>query len=180
MACKIAIRDLVIQEANDQGIPPAIALAVAVKETGLTQWRRDGSVVTGQNPNGTVDVGVMQINSNTAPLLGIDPYDLYDNIRGGVTYLRQMYDKYGDWQIAVQHYNGRGPAAQAYAAKVMAIASTFNAALDVASQCADSFAGATQIAGISLPSLPGFSSNGKLALAGAAIGGAGLVLLALV
>jgi len=176
VTCKIAIRDIVIQEANDQGVPPAIALAVATKETRLQHWRPDGSVITAGNDNGTTDVGVMQLNSNTSPLLGVDPYDLYDNIHGGVKYLRQLYDKYGDWQMAVERYNGKGPKARAYAATVMSIAGGFNIALTMASQCADR-TGSTGSAPAfaALPSLP----QSKLLLAGAAIGGVGLALLAL-
>ena len=69
----------------------------------------------------------------TAAALGVDPTDVNDNIHGGVKYLRQLYDRYRDWAVAVQHYNGSGPAARAYAVKVMAIASQYGLAFKAAS-----------------------------------------------
>ena len=120
-ACKTDLRDLIVAEANDQGVPPEIALAVATQESGLCHWNPNGSVKRGK----AGEYGVMQLMPATASALGVDPTDVNDNIHGGVKYLRQLYDQYGDWALAVQHYNGSGPDARAYAVRVIAIARGF-------------------------------------------------------
>jgi soluble lytic murein transglycosylase-like protein len=101
MACKIDLSSLILQEAQAQGVDPGIALAVARTESGVCHWRPDGSVVT----SSAGAIGVMQLEPATAAALGVDPYDLTQNIRGGVTYLKQMYDKYGSWNLALAAYN---------------------------------------------------------------------------
>lgn len=121
MACRIDLRDMIVSEANDQSVPPEIALAVATQESGLCHWGPSGSVLRGK----AGEYGVMQLMPATAAALGVDPTDVNDNIHGGVKYLSQLYDHYGDWALAVQHYNGNGPAAQSYATRVMAIARGF-------------------------------------------------------
>ncbi len=128
MACKIDLRDLIVNEANSQGVPPEIALAVATQESRLCHWLPNGSVLRGK----AGEYGVMQLKPATAADLGVDPTDVNDNIHGGVKYLRQLYDRYGDWQLAVQHYNGSGPRARAYAIAVMAIARGYGFALNAA------------------------------------------------
>ena len=47
----------------------------------------------------------------TASTLGVaDPFSADQNVRGGVRYLRQMLDRYGDMQRALAAYNA-GPTA---------------------------------------------------------------------
>jgi hypothetical protein len=121
-ACKIDLRDMIVAEANDQGVPPEIALAVATQESGLCHWGPSGGVLRGK----AGEYGVMQLMPATASALGVDPTDVNQNIHGGVKYLSQLYAQSGDdWALAVQHYNGSGPAAQSYSARVMAIARGF-------------------------------------------------------
>jgi soluble lytic murein transglycosylase-like protein len=101
MACKINLSDLIIQEANTQGVDPGIALAVARTESGVCQWAPDGSVLV----SSAGAIGVMQLEPATAAQLGVDPNDVNQNIRGGVTYLKQLYQKYGSWDQALAAYN---------------------------------------------------------------------------
>lgn len=101
MACKINLSDLVIQEANRQGVDPGIALAVARTESGVCQWAPDGSVLV----SSAGAIGVMQLEPATAAQLGVDPNDVNQNIRGGVTFLKQLYQKYGSWDQTLAAYN---------------------------------------------------------------------------
>ncbi|HEV3041869.1 MAG TPA: transglycosylase SLT domain-containing protein [Candidatus Angelobacter sp.] len=125
-ACKINLRDVIIAEANSQGVPPEIAIAVASRESSMCHWNADG-VKRGK----AGEYGVMQLMPATAAALGVDPEDVNDNIHGGVKYLRQLYDRFHDWSLAVEHYNGSGPAARQYSAAVMAMAGKFGQALSL-------------------------------------------------
>jgi len=95
------IRNKIVQQAQAQGIDPNLALALVQQESGF-------------NPNAKSGVGAMglfQLMPATAKGLGVDPSNVDDNIKGGVTYLSQLLKKYkGDVQAALANYNG-GPGA---------------------------------------------------------------------
>lgn len=56
-------------------------------------------------------VGVMQLTAATARDLGVDRYDVRQNIHGGAAYLRRMMDRYGgDLRLTLAAYNA-GPGA---------------------------------------------------------------------
>lgn len=165
MACKIDLRNIIIDEANDQGVPPEIALAVATQESGLCHWGPSGNVLRGK----AGEYGVMQLMPATAAALGVDPTDVNDNVHGGVKYLSQLYNRFGDWALAVQHYNGNGPAAQNYSARVMAIARGFGFGLAISA----SKAAGSKSNGLQPPSAPPFPAN-TLVLGGI-VAGAGLL-----
>lgn len=138
----IDIRQLIVATAQQQGVDPGVALAVATRESGQTQWHSNGSVVTGADS----EIGMFQLMPSTAAGLGVDPYDLQGNISGGVAYLAQMYQKFGSWERAAQAYNwgperleaalaaGRSVPSSvvAYAKFVIATAAISNGALAVA------------------------------------------------
>lgn len=91
--------ELIRQEALRQGVAPALALAVAQTESGFNQGARGTSG----------EVGVFQLMPPTAAGLRVDPYDLLSNIRGGITYLRQMLGVCGGREdLALMAYNS-GP-----------------------------------------------------------------------
>jgi len=72
-------------------------------------WRESGFRQTALSPKGAV--GVMQIMPATALGLGVDRYDLHQNIEGGAAYLRLMLDRYsGNLTMALAAYNA-GPGA---------------------------------------------------------------------
>ena len=55
-------------------------------------------------------IGLAQLMPGTAQILGVDPHDPHANLHGGARYLRMMYDKFGDWRLALAAYNA-GPGA---------------------------------------------------------------------
>jgi soluble lytic murein transglycosylase-like protein len=104
-ACKVDLAQVVMDEASRQGVPPEIALSVARTESGVCQWTAAGSLVV----SSAGAIGIMQLMPATAAALGVDPSDVNQNIRGGVTYLKQLFSKYGSWDQALAAYNW-GPA----------------------------------------------------------------------
>jgi len=93
--------DLVLAEAQRQGIDPSLARHVLYKETGNLPNPESAKSKAGA-------IGIMQLMPKTAKELGVDPTNPEENIRGGVMYLRKMMDKYNDPVLAAAAYNA-GP-----------------------------------------------------------------------
>jgi soluble lytic murein transglycosylase-like protein len=55
-------------------------------------------------------IGLAQLMPGTASRLGVDPRDPHQNLDGGARYLRQQYDRFRDWRLALAAYNA-GPEA---------------------------------------------------------------------
>lgn len=97
---------------------PAVheAISVAARRQSLSRdlleavaWRESGFRQAALSSKGAV--GVMQIMPATALGLGVDRYDLRQNIEGGAAYLRMMLNRYrGDTALALAAYNA-GPGA---------------------------------------------------------------------
>lgn len=97
--------DLVQSTAARYGVDPALALAVARQESGLNQSAKSSAGA----------IGVMQLMPGTAAGLGVNPYDMQQNIEGGVRYLSQMLTKFdGDVSLALAAYNAGPGAVQKY------------------------------------------------------------------
>jgi soluble lytic murein transglycosylase-like protein len=99
VASKEQIQVLIVSTAQSYGVDPNLALAVAQRESNFNQAAR-----------GTRgEIGVFQLKPATAADLGVNPYDLVQNIQGGVRYLRQMLNLFGqDVSKALAAYNA-GP-----------------------------------------------------------------------
>ncbi|MFN3954674.1 MAG: lytic transglycosylase domain-containing protein [Pararhodobacter sp.] len=54
--------------------------------------------------------GLAQLMPDTALLLGVNADDPQQNLEGGARYLRMMYERFGDWRLALAAYNA-GPEA---------------------------------------------------------------------
>ena len=111
--------DLINQYASQLGVPSGLAVAVAQRESSLNQ----GAV------GSKGELGVFQLMPSTAAGLGVDPGDLNQNVRGGVSLLSQLYQRFGNWFEALEAYNagptavvnGRVPSSsQTYAAGILA------------------------------------------------------------
>jgi len=105
------------QEAGQRyGISPLLLKAMAKAESALNP------TATNHNRNGTVDIGLMQINSIWADQLGPTWDRLFDpctNVMVGAWILSQCIQDYGSTWQAVGCYHSRTPAKRdAYAARI--------------------------------------------------------------
>jgi len=115
--------------ATQYGVPPRLAIAVAMQESGMRQFRKDGKPLVNRGAHGESHAtGIFQLEPGTARMLGVNPNDTTQNIIGGVSYLKQLKEKYGSYNLALQHYYGsRDAGANAsYAQQVMNIESGIN------------------------------------------------------
>jgi soluble lytic murein transglycosylase-like protein len=101
METPIDIQRMVIEEAMNSRVPPALALAVARVESNFEP--------RAESPVGAR--GVMQIMPKTArDVFGVHESQLWNarlNIRLGLNFLEQLHDQYGQrWDLALSHYNG--------------------------------------------------------------------------
>ncbi|WP_420860118.1 lytic transglycosylase domain-containing protein [Marivivens marinus] len=92
--------DMARSAALRHGIPTDLFLRLVQQESG---WNA-GAV----SPKGAI--GLAQLMPATARRLGVDPTDPYENLDGGARYLRQQYDTFGSWRLALAAYNA-GPEA---------------------------------------------------------------------
>lgn len=82
------------------GIPQSLAEALVRQES--------GGNANARSPVGAI--GYTQLMPATAKSLGVDPNDPMQNLEGGFKYLKQQYDHFGDWSLALAAYNA-GPGA---------------------------------------------------------------------
>ena len=94
---QLSIAEKIVTEAQAQGVDPEYALSIAHIENKFNH---------NTSPAGAL--GVMQLMPNTAKALGVDPLDVDQNIKGGITYLKQQLDHYKDPYVAGMAYNA-GP-----------------------------------------------------------------------
>lgn len=94
------LRQIASEAARRYGIPEELFFRLIEQES---RWK-PGAV----SPAGAI--GPAQLMPGTARRLGVDPYDPKQNIFGGADYLRQQYDEFGQWPLALAAYNA-GPGA---------------------------------------------------------------------
>lgn len=102
---KQEIINYIRQVANRMGVPVDLALALVNQESGF-------------NPNAISKagaIGLFQLMPTTAAGLGVDPYNVQQNIEGGLRYLKQQLDRFGgNRQKALAAYNAGPNAVQKY------------------------------------------------------------------
>lgn len=114
------IQNLLINEANRQGIDPALALAMAEVESNFNAKALSKAGAK----------GVMQIMPETAKtVFGVSSSQLYDakiNISLGISFIKQLLARYNQrLDIALSHYNG-GSAVQNKSGRLSVIPATAN------------------------------------------------------
>ena len=94
------VKQNIITQAKSMGVEPAVVLSIAKTESGFNQSAKSASG----------HIGVFQLSHSTAKHMGLNPYDLNDNIKGGITYYKNMFEKFGSMELAIAAYNS-GPEA---------------------------------------------------------------------
>lgn len=89
------VKQNIIRQAKEMGVEPAIVLSIAKTESGFNQNAR------GHGGH----IGVFQLSHSAAKHMGVDPYKLDDNVKGGITYYKNMYNTFGSMELAVAAYN---------------------------------------------------------------------------
>lgn len=92
------VKESIVKHSIELGIDPALALSIAKSESGFRHEAR--------SKHGAV--GVFQLMPSTAKRLGVDPYCLSGNIKGGLMYYKKLYNMFGSTELALAAYNA-GP-----------------------------------------------------------------------
>lgn len=95
---QLDIAEKVVLEAQKQGVDENLALSMANIESGFKS--------SAKSPKGAI--GVMQLMPTTAKELNVDPNNVDENIKGGVSYIKQNFEKYKDPYLTGIAYNA-GP-----------------------------------------------------------------------
>lgn len=86
--------------AQRHGVPEDLFLRLIQQESG---WNPHAKSHKGA-------YGLAQLMPATARLLRVDPTDPHQNLEGGARYLRQQFQTFGNWRLALAAYNA-GPGA---------------------------------------------------------------------
>lgn len=89
---------MIVSQALEMGIDPALALSLAKVESNFRQEARSAAGA----------VGLYQLMPSTAKKLGVNPYTIEGNIKGGLKYYLMMYRMFGSKELALAAYNA-GP-----------------------------------------------------------------------
>jgi hypothetical protein len=101
---------LIYASAAKYGVDPLLVKAVIKQESGGKQYKSNGQVLT----SSAGAIGIMQLMPGTAKGLGVDPYDVAQNIDGGVKLLSQNIKGFGSIPLALAAYNAGGGAVKKY------------------------------------------------------------------
>lgn len=90
--------------AQRHGVPEDLFLRLVQQESG---WNARAKSHKGA-------IGLAQLMPGTARVLGVDPHDPHQNLEGGARYLRQQYDTFRSWRLALAAYNAGPQAVEKY------------------------------------------------------------------
>jgi LysM repeat protein len=127
MAARQPMRELIVAEAERQGVPVALALGLAWQESG---WRQDVVSRAGA-------IGVMQLLPATADWVAdsmlrarVDVHEARDNITAGIRLLAHYLDRYDSTELALAAYyqgqrgtdrHGVYPSSRSYVRSILAL-----------------------------------------------------------
>jgi len=95
------IAQAILANADRYDVPPALAFALCWEES-----RFNPRAINRGNRDGSVDRGLFQLNNRSFPNLEIPAfYDIEQNARNGISYLRQCIDSGGSIVSALAMYN---------------------------------------------------------------------------
>jgi len=90
------IREKIVMYAKKYGIPERLFLELVRAESNFNP--------KAVSPKGAM--GLCQLMPQTAKMLGVkDPFNVDENLNAGAYYLKKLYNKYGDWKLALAAYN---------------------------------------------------------------------------
>lgn len=93
------VKEKIVKHSVEMGIDPALALSLAKAESGYVHASRSSHGA----------IGVFQLMPGTAKKMGVNPYHLDGNIRGGLMYYKMLYKMFGSQELALAAYH-TGPA----------------------------------------------------------------------
>lgn len=96
--------DAAKEAAGRYGVPDVLFLSLVQQESG---WNRNA-----KSPVGAI--GLAQLMPGTAMDLNVNPHDPIQNLDGGARYLREQFDRFGSWRLALAAYNAGPGAVQKY------------------------------------------------------------------
>lgn len=108
------VKESIVKHSLELGVDPALALSIAKSESGFRHEARSAGGA----------VGVFQLMPSTAKRLGVNPYYLSDNIKGGLMYYKKLYNMFGSTELALAAYNAGPGNVKKYNNKVPPIGET--------------------------------------------------------
>jgi soluble lytic murein transglycosylase-like protein len=107
--------------ADAAGIDPALLAAVAETESNF-----DPEVINCSRASSAGARGLMQFMPETAATFNIDPCDPAQAATAAALYLKELYDEFGSWDLAIAAYNAGGGKVRAAGNQVPNIKETKN------------------------------------------------------
>ena len=111
------IEDLVLDVGDDYLRHPGLKAAGLTGTEWLALFRANIAVESGFNPEARSPVGAIglgQLMPDTAAVLGVDPYDPEENLRGSARYLLAQLEDFGAPDLALAAYNAGPEAVREY------------------------------------------------------------------
>lgn len=90
--------------AAKHGLPEDLFLRLIQQESGFKSGVKSSAGA----------IGLTQLMPGTAKYLGVNPYNAVENLEGGARYLKEQYEKFGSWKLALAAYNAGPGAVQKY------------------------------------------------------------------